>query len=171
MAKLARRDGSQSDHMKDAMKHRNAIIGCLIFSWICYIGVILEPDNIVVMLVVLAGVLISLPLGIYCYLAMLRSYFAERRQAMQATYGSAECQAMAQLAEFEKVQERARHGFARQASAPSQLAPPPIPPPPPAAREISDSREALKVLQQMKDDGLITEAEFSEKKSEILKRL
>ncbi|MCX5010493.1 SHOCT domain-containing protein [Streptomyces sp. NBC_00555] len=53
-------------------------------------------------------------------------------------------------------------------SAPAAPAPAPAPPPPPPGDDMSSRIDQLKELGALKEQGLLTEAEFAEQKSKIL---
>ncbi|MFF8378818.1 SHOCT domain-containing protein [Streptomyces sp. NPDC015661] len=71
-----------------------------------------------------------------------------------------------------RVSRRQAGRWAAQQAPPQQQAyqaePPPPPPPAPAAPDMSSKIEQLKQLGELKDQGVLTEAEFEQQKRTIL---
>lgn len=92
---------------------------------------------------------------------------------MESSYGRTDCPVIAEFDEALRMLERANCGMANLASAGN---PPPSPatgtPPALPTEAAADAiRTKLVSLQRMKDEGLITAEEHSEKRGDLLKQL
>ncbi len=113
--------------------------------------------------------LIAFVFTFYTYRSLLRFYGERRRKILVTDLGITSCPVIPQFNMIKKQQLRTRYGLTPTIQ---HSQPPPLPTH--SERDATSSHDALseklKTLQKMKIDGLITEQEYDEKKSEILNR-